>query len=69
MWNRYGKIGETAEIFSGFIYAVYIYILYIYRYSLIKSFFLQCLRSCHRIQRSCPRLQEVVHVSQKLCLN
>ena len=39
---------------------------YIYGYSLIKSS-LQCLRSCHRIHRSCPRLQEVVHVSQKLC--
>ena len=35
-------------------------------YGLIKSF-LQCLRTCHRIHRSCPRLQEVVHVSQNLC--
>ena len=33
-----------------------------YGYSLIKSS-LQCLRTCLRIPRSCPRLQEVVHVS------
>ena len=44
---------------------IYLYI-YIYEYSLVKSF-LQCLRTCHRIHRSCPRLQEFVHVSQKLC--
>ena len=36
--------------------------IYIYGYSLIESS-LQCLRTCHRIHRSCPRLQEVVHVS------
>ena len=40
--------------------------IYIYGYSLIKSS-LQCLRTCHRIHRSCPRLQDVVHVSQKFC--
>ena len=37
-------------------------VIYIYGYSLIESS-LQCLRTCHRIHRSCPRLQEVVHVS------
>ena len=40
--------------------------IYIYGYSLIKNS-LQFLRTCHRIHRSCPRLQEVVHVPQKLC--
>jgi len=41
---------------------MYVWDLLMCIYSLINSP-LQCLRTCHRIHRSCPRLQEVVHVS------
>ena len=50
-----------------YIIKIYIYIyMWVCGYGLIKSF-LQCLRTCHRIHISCPRLQEIVHVSQNLC--
>ena len=56
-------VHSSKSLFLGSLNRVYIYI---YGYSLIKSS-LQCLRTCHRIHRSCPRLQDIVHVSQKLC--
>ena len=56
---------ELCIIYCICIY-IHIYICYLCGYSLIQSF-LQCLRTCHRIHRSCPRLQEVAHISQKLC--
>ena len=55
-WLRFFLDLYTQYIYIGIIYDI----VYIYRYSLIKSFFLQQLRTCHRIQRSCPRFIEVM---------